>query len=273
MEIKAGGVPLVLRRSLIGICAVIFVDSLLFHLRRDAPGTILEGAFVFIIYPVTGAALLMGNVTLHELSHVKAARWAGVDVKEVSLSFLGGVTRLEDGAMDASSPRERGVICAAGLAVDALSILAAALLFLASGGSGPLGSLSLYSFSILARLFLLNAAPVAITDGGRIIEAILEKAGAPQRAVRFALLGLGLGVTLPFALEIPVLPQPASPPVVAELFSTISAEALGSIGFFTLLMAAFWGVLGVLAAGSEGRGGVPSAAWGDQEGAPGQPAR
>lgn len=115
------------------------------------------------------AALLLGAIFLHELAHALMARWCGVPVRRIALSFFGGVTELD---AEATRPRSETLVAVAGpLASLLLSALCGGLWWAGRGlGAAPASGLAALALAnlVLATLTLLPGYPL---DGGRIVRA------------------------------------------------------------------------------------------------------
>lgn len=232
--------------GLLALCALLAVDSVLFNLSVPPTTYPLDWTLVFFVYPAIGVPLMLGTLLSHESAHAWVARRLGVEVDSVTLGFLGGRTRAE--GLEETGDFGRALIYLAGLGSDVLAILASALAFLALRGRGVAGGASLYTFSLLVRLLLLNGAPIAITDGGGALESLLRGVGSSKLAARVAILTLGVLFALPLALGLPVFPQPVAPPALSALLLPLAPDRLDALGWMVLLTAAFWGSLGALAA-------------------------
>jgi Zn-dependent protease len=163
------GIPLRLAPTwLIGAVVITVVYAPL--VRRLVPGT---SDLASVLVGVTLALLLGLSVLLHELGHCVAALRAGIGVRQVHLSLLGGSTEL---ARDPRTPRAEAVIAGAGPAVSVVLAVTAVLAWRFGTGPGPLTLPSL----LLLQVGLANAA-VAVSnllpglplDGGRVLRALV----------------------------------------------------------------------------------------------------
>ena len=120
-------------------------------------------------YAVTAAfaLLLYGSVLLHELSHALVARRLGLQVRAITLHFLGGFTQLEP---HRPSPRRDFLVAFAGpvvsLAVGGLALLAAQPID-AAVPEYLLGALAVSNL-VVGAFNLLPALPL---DGGHMLRA------------------------------------------------------------------------------------------------------
>ena len=146
--------------------------------------------------------LVFTCVLLHELAHSAVARRRGVEVDEILLLPIGGVsrmTRLPDSARD-----ELAIAVVGPLASFALALLAGAVA-LATGGSllpptlvvGALATRLFWFNLVIAAFNLLPAFPL---DGGRVLRALLEqRLGLEAATHRAARLGRVVAVVLAVA--------------------------------------------------------------------------
>lgn len=124
-------------------------------------------------YAVTAAfaLLLYGSVVLHELSHALVARRLGLQVRAITLHFLGGFTQLEP---HRPSPRRDFLVAFAGpvvsLAVGGLALLAAQPID-AAVPEYLLGALAVSNL-VVGAFNLLPALPL---DGGHMLRAAVWK--------------------------------------------------------------------------------------------------
>lgn len=139
------------------------------------------------------ALIVFSVVVLHEFGHIFAARFFGFKTKDIILSPIGGMARLQ-GMPD--KPRQEMIVAAAGPAVNlvlaALSWGAlAAVPWAQMGAAGPF-SAALTDWFMVINLVLLgfNLLPALPMDGGRILRAALaHKHGhlvATQKAAKVA---------------------------------------------------------------------------------------
>lgn len=131
-------------------------------------------------YAVTAAfaLLLYGSVVLHELSHALVARRLGLQVRAITLHFLGGFTQLEP---HRPSPRRDFLVAFAGpvvsLAVGGAALLAARPVD-AAVAEYLLGALAVSNL-IVGAFNLLPALPL---DGGHMLRAAVWRVSGDDYA-------------------------------------------------------------------------------------------
>lgn len=159
--------------------------------------------------PYVVAGLVLATL-VHEAGHAIACRRADVPVREYGVALLFGVVPmaayvLPGEALDDAARRDRLRVFAAGVANNVvLAAVAGALLLLpftvsageayltyfgwaftgeapptagAIAGLGVVGNLSFWTLLLSANFGILNALPVAILDGGRVLSLSLASAG------------------------------------------------------------------------------------------------
>jgi Zn-dependent protease len=145
-----------------------------------------------VAYAATGlaaAAALALGIVLHEAAHCAAARRAGLGVRRITLTFLGGSLELAD---PPATPGAEARVALAGPLASGLAALAAGIVHvvLEVADADPLASAAA-AVVALANLLVaaLNALPASPLDGGRAARAALwaltgrEATGAPAVAV------------------------------------------------------------------------------------------
>ena len=140
------------------------------------------------------ALLLFASIVAHEYGHAIVARRRGIEVEEIDLWLLGGVSRMRGAAR---RPEDELAYAAAGPAVTLVVAAAFGLLLLAlpSGGAPALRALVAYQAFINAALLVFNMLPAFPLDGGRVLRALIWRVGGdPLRATRAAAtIGRGFG--------------------------------------------------------------------------------
>ncbi|MGI8491620.1 MAG: site-2 protease family protein [Acidimicrobiales bacterium] len=146
-------------------------------------------------YPAVSYAVASGTservwllcVLLHELGHAFVARRAGLAVGGITLSWMGGVTRIEG---DAARPRAELAIAAVGPAVSLAlgGLLWVARLSVQHSSVHRLMAAALGWLAVInVVLAVFNLFPAAPLDGGRVLHALAWSAtGDRLRATRIA---------------------------------------------------------------------------------------
>jgi Zn-dependent protease/predicted transcriptional regulator len=165
----------------------------------------------YTVAGTVGALLLMASLLLHEGAHAVAARRAGVEVEDMTVWALGGVTRMGR----ADRPRAALWIAVAGpltsLLLAALGVGAAAALLRGAHWTVP-GDVLLWCGWANLLLAAFNLLPAAPLDGGRVLQAaVWWRTGDRARADRTAgragqlagalLIGLGALILLRGGLD------------------------------------------------------------------------
>lgn len=137
---------------------------------------LLNGGLAQAVLSLSLAVVIFGVVVLHEFGHILAARKYGIKTKDVILSPLGGMARLEK--LPATPAQEIGVA----LAGPAVNLFLAALGFgllpflnEASALGGFLSALMGWFVTINLVLLGFNLIPALPMDGGRVLRALLTK--------------------------------------------------------------------------------------------------
>jgi Zn-dependent protease/CBS domain-containing protein len=199
-----GGVDVLVRWSWFLMAGLIAL--LLSPLIQDAAPQ-LQGGLTFVA-GIAFAVLLGLSLLLHELSHALMSQHYGINVRSITLHFIGGVTAIDG---EPATPKQEFAISAVG-PLTSLSVggVAAGLWLVA-----PSGLLSLV-VGLLAWVNLvvgvLNLVPGMPLDGGRVLRAAVWKAtGDPHRGMLVSGWA-GRAVAL-LALGSPILLQAAGRPV------------------------------------------------------------
>jgi Zn-dependent protease len=189
------GVPVTVAPSwLLGVALTAWTvaDALL---PEAVPGRSM-GAYATI--GVATAATLALTLALHEAAHCAVARRAGLGVRRLTLSFLGGALELAE--PPATPAVEARVALAGPLASAGAALLAsAAHLMLVAAGVDPLlpaAAAVIAIGNVLIAAF--NCLPTLPLDGGRALHAaVWALTGREATGVRLAtVIGRGLGLVL-----------------------------------------------------------------------------
>jgi Zn-dependent protease len=189
------GVPVGLNWSLIVIVAVFAFGLAANRFPADAPGYHHD---MYVLVGALTAIALIAAVLLHELGHALVARRFGLEVEGITLSWMGGMTRIVG---DSSGPaREFGVAAVGPLVSFTIGVAfwgGRALAEQAGAGRlaiSALGWLALINI-VLAAFNLIPASPL---DGGRILHAgiwlVTRDRWRAARATSWAGLGLATAI-------------------------------------------------------------------------------
>jgi len=170
----------------------------------------LGSSVALLMFVVAG---LLMSVVVHELGHALTARRFGIETREIVLTPVCGVARLDG--------YPKGVVeLAVAAAGPLLNLVVAVVLFLglAAAGLEPVGARAVVDLPSALQwllvgnlcLFALNLVPAFPLDGGRILRAALSFALGQERATKIAtrlgmvLAGLlGLAALVPWNLGVP----------------------------------------------------------------------
>jgi Zn-dependent protease/CBS domain-containing protein len=145
-------------------------------------GALLGGATPYLLGLIAALGLFTG-VVIHELGHAVVARLYDVEVKEITLWFLGGVAQFDE------LPRQKGAEALVGIAGPITSLVLAGLSWLAwqrlDFGAGWLFVFSYLTLTNFA-LAIFNLLPALPLDGGRILRSLLALAMPYLQATRVA---------------------------------------------------------------------------------------
>jgi Zn-dependent protease len=189
---RIAGIRVGLNWSLLAIVALIAGGLANNRFSVRAPG--YSAAAYDIAGALTAVVLLVG-VLLHEFGHALVARRFHLRVDGITLSWMGGVTRIDG---DAARPGAEFLIAGIGPLV---SLLFGGLLFLVrallmTGSDSRLAASALgWLAGINVVLALFNLLPASPLDGGRVLHSIVwGVTGDRWRATRVAsTAGVGLG--------------------------------------------------------------------------------
>jgi Zn-dependent protease len=167
---RVAGVQVGLNWSLLAMVALIAGGLADNRFSIDAPG--YSGTAYAVAGAATALALLVG-VLLHELGHAVVARRVGLRVDGITLSWMGGLTRIEG---DTESPAAEFAVAGIGPVVSAaVGGVFWVLRILVSGAHG--GGLAVSALGWLAVinvvLAVFNLFPASPLDGGRVLHALV----------------------------------------------------------------------------------------------------
>ena len=127
----------------------------------------------YIVAAVLTAAAYIGSLLVHELAHSLVARHNGVEVDDITLWLLGGVSRLQG---EFPSPGAELRVAGAGPLSSLLLgglFIGVAYLVIAAGGRGVAVAALAWLGGINLLLAVFNVIPAAPLDGGRLLRAVL----------------------------------------------------------------------------------------------------
>lgn len=146
---------------------------------------------------LASALLLFASILAHEFGHALVARRHGIEVEEIDLWLLGGVSRMRGEAHD---PRDELRYALAGPAVTAVIAAAfgLALALLPSSTPGTVRALVEYQVLVNGLIFVFNLLPAFPLDGGRVLRSLLwRRSGEIGRSTETAAgIGRGFGYVL-----------------------------------------------------------------------------
>lgn len=133
-------------------------------------------------------------VVLHEVGHSLTAIHYGIEVKEIVLMPIGGVSRMEDIPED---PKKEIVISVVGPLVSFGLALVFFIIAKVTNQNTDIRALSLFSGNLVANLFwinlilgMFNLVPAFPMDGGRVLRGILATGMESLKATKIAV-GVG----------------------------------------------------------------------------------
>ncbi len=143
---------------------------------------------------LSSALLLFASILAHEFGHALVARRHGIEVEEIDLWLLGGVSRMRG---EAHEPGDELRYALAGPAVTAVvaATFGAVLALLPSSAPAAVHALVEYQVLVNGVIFAFNLLPAFPLDGGRILRALLwRRSGDIRRATQTAAnIGRGFG--------------------------------------------------------------------------------
>jgi len=143
----------------------------------------LQSGFTPYWLGLVAAVGLFLSVLVHELGHAVVARLYGVQVREITLWFLGGVAQFSE------MPRQRGaeaVVAIVGPVTSGLLALLTGLAWQPATGHDALLFVLSYLTVTNAGLALFNLLPALPLDGGRVLRSLLALVTPHLSATRIA---------------------------------------------------------------------------------------
>ncbi|MDA8043668.1 MAG: site-2 protease family protein [Actinomycetota bacterium] len=194
---RVAGVKVGMHWSLLVMVALVAGGLAENRFSYDAPGYTHTA---YIVAGVLTAVGLLVGVLLHELGHALVARRRGLSVDGITLSWMGGVTRIEG---DTGSALNELLVAGIGPLTSAAvgGLLWLARLLAGGAGAGPLVLTALGWLAwINVVLAVFNLIPASPLDGGRVLHSVVWLAGRDRwRATRIA---AGTGVLLGAAIVV-----------------------------------------------------------------------
>jgi Zn-dependent protease len=121
---------------------------------------------------LSSALLLFASILAHEFGHAIVARRHGIEVEEIDLWLLGGVSRMRGEAHD---PRDELRYALAGPAVTAViaACFGVVALLLPSSTPAAIRALVEYQVFVNGLILVFNLLPAFPLDGGRVLRSLL----------------------------------------------------------------------------------------------------
>ncbi len=144
------------------------------------------------------AILLFISVLFHEMAHSLVARHRNIEIEDITLMLLGGISHLDDFS---EKPSDEAIISLSG---PALSLVLGFLLLqfhtiLPDSIPEDLQLIFLYTGQLNIVLAIFNLLPAFPTDGGRVTRAIIAQKTSQEKATRIATT-IGKGFAIIFGL-------------------------------------------------------------------------
>jgi Zn-dependent protease len=168
------------------------------YFPEAVPGIGSEAAYAL---GLASALLLFASILAHEFGHAIVARRHGIEVEEIDLWLLGGVSRMRGEAHD---PDDELRYALAGPAVTALiaALFGVALLLLPASTPAVVRALVEYQVLVNGLILVFNLLPAFPLDGGRVLRSLLWRrsgdigrstatAASVGRGFGYVMIGLG----------------------------------------------------------------------------------
>lgn len=146
---------------------------------------------------LTSALLLFASILAHEFGHAIVARRHGIEIEEIDLWLLGGVSKMRGEAHDPGS--ELRYALAGPLVTAAIAVcFAVVAVLLPAGTPRVIVALVDYQLAVNVLICAFNLIPAFPLDGGRVLRSVLwERWGDHDRATTAAArVGRGFGYLL-----------------------------------------------------------------------------
>jgi Zn-dependent protease len=135
---------------------------------------------------LASALLLFASILAHELGHAIVARRAGIEIEEIDLWLLGGVSRMRG---EAHEPGDELRYALAGPAVTAVIAAGFGVVALILPAGTPRVAVALVEYQALVNALILafNLLPAFPLDGGRVLRSLLwRRSGEVARSTQTA---------------------------------------------------------------------------------------
>lgn len=176
LPFKLLGIPVKLDLSfllVLPLFAYIIASQLPLYAQLFARGldisNLQQGITPFLL-GLIAALGLFSSVLIHELGHAVVARLYGVETKEITLWFLGGIARFDE------MPKQKGAEALTAIAGPITSFVLAGLfwlLFRNVGTNAALLFITGYLTTTNTALAVFNLLPALPLDGGRVLRSLL----------------------------------------------------------------------------------------------------
>ncbi|MFJ6569004.1 site-2 protease family protein [Streptomyces sp. NPDC091292] len=181
---RIAGVRVGVHWSVLAIIAIIAFGLAQERLPSAYPG---HSPALYWLTGIVTAVVFLASLLAHELAHAVVARRNGVDVQDIVLWLLGGVTRMTtEASAPAAEVRIAGVGPLVSLVLGGVFALLTWLTVTVTGIGLPAEALAwLAGINVLLAVF--NSVPAAPLDGGRLLRAFLWwRTGDRRRATVWA---------------------------------------------------------------------------------------
>jgi len=192
---RIGGVTVGLNWTLVAMVAVVASELADNRFSYDAPGH--SGVAYALAGLLTAVGLLVG-VLAHEMAHAFTARRFGLKVEGITLTWMGGVTRIQG---EAERPGPEFLVAVVGpLASAAFGAALWGVHALVAGADNLVLAALGWLAVINVVLAVFNLIPASPLDGGRVLHAVMWALSRDRwKATRLSSgAGVGLGVAFLF---------------------------------------------------------------------------
>jgi Zn-dependent protease len=191
---RLAGVPIGIQPLWLAIVGLITYSLGRDYFPQQDPGLSSGAAYALGLF---SALTLFAGILLHELGHAIVARRRGVQVEEIDLWLLGGVSRLHG---EPQGPGDELRFALAGPAVTAVLLAIVTAARLALGGVLADWARAVLDYQVYVNALILgfNLLPAFPLDGGRVARSLLWlRSGDRERATdQAAAIGRAFGIGL-----------------------------------------------------------------------------